>query len=124
MKKLMNNGKAGSTLVEVVLAITILGLVSAPICSSLVVAARVNARSREVMTAQMNVSSAVERLMAEGVQTVNSEEVVTAPAFPGVTAKVTGGSVSDGYYEITVSDSEALVTVETAVKAAPAGGGS
>ena len=112
---------------EVVLAITILGLVSAPICSSLVLAARVNARSREVMTAQMNVSSAVERLMAEGVTktktvgegTSNEKVLVEEPSFIGITAEVTGGSETVGYYELEVYDAQEFVTVKTAVKAAP-----
>ena len=112
---------------EVVLAITILGLVSAPICSSLVLAARVNARSREVMTAQMNVSSAVERLMAEGVTktktvdegTANEKVLVEEPSFIGITAEVTGGSETVGYYELEVYDAQEFVTVETAVKATP-----
>lgn len=115
MKKLTHNSKAGSTLVEVVLAITILGLVSAPICSSLVLAARVNARSREVMAAQLNVSSAVERLMAEGYSVDKADD------FPGVHVVAEDGTGANGYYEITVSDTKGFVTVETAVKA---GGGS
>ena len=67
MLRRFKNATAGSTLVEVVVAITILGLVCAPICSSLVLAARVNQRSSQVMAAQLSVSNAVEQLMAEGI---------------------------------------------------------
>lgn len=126
MKKRFQNCKAGSTLVEVVVAITILGLVCAPICSSLVLAARVNARSEQVMAAQLSVSSAVERLMAEGVTTVETkdgEKYVTQPKFDNITVKVTGGSSGDGYYEITVYDADAIAVVTTAVKANPGGDG-
>ena len=124
MKNRFQNCKAGSTLVEVVVAITILGLVCAPICSSLVLAARVNARSEQVMAAQLSVSSAVERLMAEGVATVETKDdkdYVTQPKFDNITVEVTGGSKGDGYYEITVYDADAIAVVETAVKANPGG---
>lgn len=122
MKKRFQNCKAGSTLVEVVVAITILGLVCAPICSSLVLAARVNARSEQVMAAQLSVSSAVERLMAEGVaETSDDGKYVTQPKFDNITVEVTGGDSSDGYYEIRVYDADAIAVVTTAVKANPGG---
>lgn len=124
MKKRFQNCKAGSTLVEVVVAITILGLVCAPICSSLVLAARVNARSEQVMAAQLSVSSAVERLMAEGVTTVETKDdkdYVIQPKFDNITVEVTGGDSSDGYYEIRVYDADAIAVVTTAVKANPGG---
>lgn len=117
MKKRFQNCKAGSTLVEVVVAITILGLVCAPICSSLVLAARVNARSEQVMAAQLSVSSAVERLMAEGV--TEGESV----SMPGVS--ITANKADDGpYYRIVVtSDTVSDVQVTTYVRATPGGGG-
>ena len=122
MKKRFQNCKAGSTLVEVVVAITILGLVCAPICSSLVLAARVNDRSEQVMAAQLSVSSAVERLMAEGVtETSDDGKYVTQPKFDNITVEVTGGDSSDGYYEIRVYDADAIAVVTTAVKANPGG---
>ena len=130
MRKLMKNATAGSTLIEVVLAITILGLVSAPICSSLVLAARINARSREVMTAQLNVSSAVERLMAEGLAVDTSDDSDwkwEKECGLAVVAVNHDKSEENVYYNVTVSDRESdpLVTVTTTVKAAPpeTGGG-
>lgn len=132
MKKRFQNCKAGSTLVEVVVAITILGLVCAPICSSLVLAARVNARSEQVMAAQLSVSSAVERLMAEGVtavETKDSKKYVTQPKFDNITVEVADDddTHSTEYYEIKVYDgtveADAIVVVKTAVKANPGGDG-
>lgn len=61
-----HNSTAGFSLIEVLVAITILGLVIAPIGSSLVLSFRLNARSDEVLQAQLAVSSAVETIMAEG----------------------------------------------------------
>lgn len=117
MKKRFQNCKAGSTLVEVVVAITILGLVCAPICSSLVLAARVNARSEQVMAAQLSVSSAVERLMAEGVK---EGETLSAPGVEITATRETG----DPYYEITVTSRTVTdMKVTTYVRATPAEGG-
>ena len=61
-----HNQTAGFSLIEVLVAITILGLVVVPIGSSLVLSFRLNARSGDTLQAQLAVSSAVEPLMAEG----------------------------------------------------------
>ena len=122
MKQLMKKGNAGSTLIEVVIAIAILGLVSAPICSGLMVAARINARSRAIQTAQMQVSSAVEYLMAKGVERTGSGDILD-PGFPGV--EITHTYIHDEenpspYCEITVTADEGRLSVNTAVKVVPA----
>lgn len=121
MFRRFKNATAGSTLVEVVVAITILGLVCAPICSSLVLAARVNQRSSQVMAAQLSVSNTVEQLMAEGV-TEESRDYMPA-SFPGVSIQTT--AAADGpYYEVVVtSKTVTTVTVTTYVRATPAEGG-
>lgn len=99
------------------MAITILGLVCAPICSSLMLAARVNARSQQVMAAQLSVSSAVERLMAEGV--TEGESV----SMPGVSITVDKAD-DDPYYQVVVtSNTVSDVQVTTYVRAIPAEGG-
>ena len=119
MKKRFQNCKAGSTLVEVVVAITILGLVCAPICSSLVLAARVNARSEQVMAAQLSVSSAVERLMAEGV-TAERNPYMENESVKIVTDKEND---TDPYYKaIIISKTVDTVQVTTYVRATPGGG--
>lgn len=61
-----HNQTAGFSLIEVLVAITILGLVVVPIGSSLVLSFRLNARSGDTLQAQLAVSSAVETIMAEG----------------------------------------------------------
>lgn len=122
MKKIGKERTAGFTLLEVVVAIAILGLVSAPICSSLILAGRINAHSQVVMEAHLNVRTAVEILMQDGV-TAESDEY-RKNEFPHVTIatkKVDGKP----YYHVTVSDkpTEPLVKVETDVRAVPEGGG-
>ena len=122
MKKIGKERTAGFTLLEVVVAIAILGLVSAPICSSLILAGRINAHSQVVMEAHLNVRTAVEILMQDGVTKASSP--YRESDFPNVTIKT---EKVDGkpYYHVTVSDkrTEPLVTVETDIRAVPEGGG-
>ena len=122
MKKSGKERTAGFSLLEVVVAIAILGLVSAPICSSLILAGRINAHSQAVMEAHLNVRTAVEILMQDGVTEANLH--YRESDFPDVTIE----TVKDGdnpYYHVTVSDrrTEPLVTVETDIRAVPEGGG-
>lgn len=123
MKKIGKERTAGFSLLEVVVAIAIIGLISAPICSSLILAGRINAHSQAVMEAHLNVRTAVETLMKNGV-TAESKNY-RADEFPKVTIK-TEKDGENPYYHVTVSDkrTEPLVTVETYVRAvSPEGGG-
>lgn len=123
MKKIGKERTAGFSLLEVVVAIAIIGLISAPICTSLILAGRINAHSQAVMEAHLNVRTAVETLMKDGV-TAKSDEY-RKNDFPNVkieTEKVDGKP----YYHVTVKDrhTEPLVKVETDVRAvSPEGGG-
>lgn len=122
MKKIGKERTAGFSLLEVVVAIAIIGLISAPICSSLILAGRINAHSQAVMEAHLNVRTAVETLMKDGV-TAESKNY-RADEFPNVTIK-TEKDGENPYYHVTVSDkpTEPLVKVETYVRAVPKGGG-
>ena len=123
MKKIGKERTAGFSLLEVVVAIAIIGLISAPICSSLILAGRINAHSQAVMEAHLNVRTAVETLMQDGVTEVSP--AYHESEFPNVTIKTEKEDGSDPYYHVTVSDkrTEPLVTVETYVRAVPEGGG-
>lgn len=122
MKKIGKERTAGFSLLEVVVAIAIIGLISAPICSSLILAGRINAHSQAVMEAHLNVRTAVETLMKDGV-TEKSDEY-HKDEFPNVTIK-TEEVEGKPYYRVTVSDKPTkLVTVKTYVRAVlPEGGG-
>lgn len=122
MKKIGKERTAGFSLLEVVVAIAIIGLISAPICSSLILAGRINAHSQAVMEAHLNVRSAVETLMKAGV-TAESDKYRESD-FPNVTVK-TEKDGDNPYYHVTVKDNhtDPLVTVETYVRAVPEGGG-
>lgn len=123
MKKIGKERTAGFSLLEVVVAIAIIGLISAPICTSLILAGRINAHSQAVMEAHLNVRTAVETLMQDGV--TQPSDNYRAEAFPNVTVKTEKDGESP-YYHVTVSDkhTEPLVTVVTYVRAvSPEGGG-
>lgn len=122
MKKIGKERTAGFSLLEVVVAIAIIGLISAPICSSLILAGRINAHSQAVMEAHLNVRTAVETLMKDGV--TKADTAYRKNDFPNVTIE-TEKADDKPYYHVTVKDrhTEPLVTVETYVRAVPEGGG-
>lgn len=123
MKKIGKERTAGFSLLEVVVAIAIIGLISAPICSSLILAGRIGAHSQAVMEAHLNVRTAVETLMKDGMTEAN--DAYYAEKFPNVTVNKER-VVGKPYYHVTVSDkpTEPLVKVETYVRAvSPKGGG-
>lgn len=64
--KQKHNQTDGFSLVEVVVAITILGFVVVPMMSGLLFSYQLNQRSDDKLQAQLAVSSAVETIMAEG----------------------------------------------------------
>lgn len=122
MKKIGKERTAGFSLLEVVVAIAIIGLISAPICTSLILAGRINAHSQAVMEAHLNVRTAVETLMKDGV-TKESDDYREGD-FSNVTV-ITKKDSTNPYYLVTVSDKPTkLVTVDTYVRAvSPKGGG-
>ena len=122
MKKIGKERTAGFSLLEVVVAIAIIGLISAPICSSLILAGRINAHSQAVMDAHLNVRTAVETLMKDGV--TKADTAYRKNDFPNVTIE-TEKADDKPYYRVTVKDkpTEPLVTVVTYVRAVPEGGG-
>ena len=69
LKRIWKN-KSGASLIEVLIAIVILGMVVVPLGSSFVLSVRLNTRSRALMQEQNAVSNAVEQLMARGIDKV------------------------------------------------------
>ena len=63
----MKKNNEGFSLVEVLLAMVLLAAIVIPTCTSLVLSFRMNAKAEALMQAQLAVSSAVETLMAEGI---------------------------------------------------------
>ena len=107
--KLKNN--AGYSLVEVVVAIAILALIIVPVSTGMVTAFKMNAKAEQLMQAELAVSSAVESLMAKGI----NGKPIAAEEYPGVTIKT---DLADNglYYEVTVKSD--TVEVTTYIRAA------
>ena len=122
MSRGKQNKTDGFSLVEVLTAIAVLGFVVVPACTGLVLSFRVNARSEQLMRAELAVSRAVETLMAEGCDggdyTARFPEVV-------VTATPDPDSGSDPVigYDLTVTSQGGDVEVHTYVRPAESGGG-
>lgn len=132
MRDAKNRGTAGFSLVEVLTAITVLGLMLAPIGASLVLSHRLNARSQQLMEDQLAVANAVETLMAEGIDQgdIDNGGFYQKGQWEPVEIKVCQGSVGleDGSekqiaaYQVTVKSGD--VTVETYIRPADTGKGS
>lgn len=125
MKKENN---AGYSLIEVLAAILLLGILSVPLCNSLVMGHKMNVKSQTLLQAQLEVSAAVEQLMAEGItEEDETYDVTEGPGgedrFPDVKIKTIQAETDSGellpYYEVTVtSETDLNVSVITYIRAA------
>ena len=114
---------AGFTLIEVLVAITLLGIIVVPTCSGLLLSIRMNAKTEELMQSQLAVSSAVETLMAEGItgESGTYDKAGETDRFPEV--KVETKKVDDAnYYTVTVASNDGLVSVATTIRENTGGG--
>ena len=67
-----NKHNGGFSLIEVLVAIVLLGLIVIPISSSMLVAHRINAKTEALLQAELAVSSAAEIANAKGINYVDS----------------------------------------------------
>lgn len=107
---------AGFSLVEVLVAIVILGLITIPMTSGMVFALKTMARTEEMMQAQLAVSSAVEELMASGI-----DAPINKTDENGVTT-VAILETDKPYYKVTVSCDTVEVITYVRANDAEAGG--
>lgn len=106
---------AGFSLVEVLVAIVILGIFVVPTCSSMVMAVQMNAKADEMLKAQLAVSSAVEQLKAEGIDDLTG----LGNSIDGVTINATkpAGDSTLPYYNVTVTSNDvASIAVTTVIR--------
>ena len=128
----------GFSLIEVVLAMVILALIVVPTCTSLVLSFRVNAKADAMLQAQLAVSSAVEKLMATGINDTKADAVIESgdaitydyvlldedgnatvvdtDQYPDVKIVIHDENQHDGVYRVIVSDNNDLVTVTTYIR--------
>ena len=146
-----NKHDQGFSLVEILVAIVILAAFVVPTCSALVLTAKMNEKTDDLMKAQLAVSSAVETLMAEGIPSetgntpedgdygVSSKEVdtvvtddngetktvkttVVTDRFPEVKIKVASVE-GKPWYTVEVSDNDGRIVVNTSVRKVNGGDG-
>lgn len=123
MKKSNN---AGFSLPEVLVAIAIFALTVVPLCGSMVLATRINAKAEATLQAQMAVSSVVENLKANGYtgnasgfagfgETVTIETDATNKTITLSGEKLGVVKIFDCGSTLTIQDENELVTVEVQV---------
>ena len=114
----------GFSLIEILVAIVILAAFVVPICSALLMTNEMNNRTDALMQAQLDVSSAVEMLMAEGIPvgTDDTDDYRASVLFPNVKIAVEQDG-SNPWFCVTVTSTDELVKVETTVRAVAASGG-
>lgn len=127
----------GFSLVEVLVSMTILAAIVLPVCTCITLCARIDAKADAVLRARLAVSSAVEQLKEEGIVSgkittetdtnENGEErLATVYSFDELPVRIVidsrfpdGAGAEIRYYNVSVSDRNALVTVKTSIPAAP-----
>ena len=121
-----HKNNAGYSLVEVVVAMAILALIIVPVSTGMVTAFKMNAKAEQLMQAELAVSSAVEKLMAKGI----NGKPIADNEYPGVTVTITNPTEDDEeitYYWVTVTstqvDSVEVMTYIRAVESTEEGEG-
>ena len=110
----MKQNNHGFSLIETVVAMAILGAFTVSICTCLVLSLRMNEKTSTLMQEQMAVSSAVETLMAEGIDpAITTITENTATNGSKIVIKPISGK---NYYNVTVIKGN--VTVETQIRKA------
>ena len=90
--------RCGAALLEVLISIAMMGLLMVPISSGILMSLHINERSDEILQARLAVSSAVETIMATG---INSAEEIHYLTLPDVEIDE-GVTLSGGYWTFTV----------------------
>ncbi len=125
----MKRNNDGSSLVEIVAATAIMGVLVGAVCTSLMFGLRLNEKTDAQLQAQMAVSSAVETLMAVGIDPEQVGEDNSYPAGEDVQVVVTAATKDtniDGspttiplhYYKVEVNATGTDVKVTTHIREA------
>ena len=105
--------RCGAALLEVLISIAMLGLLMVPISSGILLSLHINEKSDDIMQARLAVSSAVETIMATGIESADALQSMDLPDVvidDGITAE-------NGYWTLTVrSDKFDDVFVEMCIR--------
>lgn len=124
----MKQNNSGFSLVEVVVAMAILGTFAIISCTSLVLGLRMNEKSDSMLQAQLAVSTAVETLMAEGILVDEEGNLLTdaegnlaiTNRFSNVQVAVKKAKDAENnvlpYYEVTVTAMDEEFSVTTHIR--------
>ena len=116
MKKRHNGG---FSLVEVLVAIVILAIIVVPACSAMVLSARMNAKAEATLRARLAVSSALETMMAEGIDKTKIDSETQDYDNLGENSNLKIVIVEKtSYYDVTVTDNDDLVSITTKIREA------
>lgn len=107
-------------MLEVVVSIAILGIVTVPVCTGLLMSYRINARTDSVMRAQLAVTSAAETLMSQG---IDPDDDKIGSSFENVEVSIVGEETNGTYPVKLQSTEEATVSVTTYIFSQKGGGG-
>ena len=111
----MKRNNAGSSLVEIVAATSIMGILVGAVCTSLMFGLRLNEKTDAQLKAQLAVSTAVETLMAEG---INPETDYSSSEVSVTVAEQKEGETLLPYYKVTVTSKTEEVSVDTYIRKA------
>lgn len=114
----MKQNNRGFSLIETVVAMAILGAFTVSICTCLVLSLRMNEKTSTLLQEQMAVSSAVEELMAEGIDNDFTAQKTLIETRHPVSITATKANDSDPYFNVTVTSNDGNVTVTTQIRKA------
>lgn len=117
MGKLKENG--GYSLVELMVAMVILGIITVPVLSGMLVSIKAMSYSEQIMKSQLAVSSAVETLMAEGIDGSKVDGTTgnyVLADHSDVTITAGKDNVDLPYYNVTVKSTNGSFTVKTVIR--------
>lgn len=92
--------RCGAALLEVLISIAMMGLLMVPISSGILMSLHINEKSDEILQARLAVSSAVETIMAVGVENYTASDDLT------VTPQAVTNDAGVIYWNVNVSHTE------------------
>jgi len=96
----------GYSLMEILVATIAMGVLIVTVSTSLIVSFKMNTRSNQILKAQIQVSSTIEKLMATGVSTSDAKVAVLPDSPIEIKVEEPPGVSNPPYYNVTVTYKE------------------